>query len=478
MIKKGIFLAGTNGAINILMLGRSIILARLLGIEDFAVAVSFVIIGGFFELLSNFAVEMYVVQSKDGDSERVQASGHVFQIARGCLTALLILLSAPLIADYFGRPDATDYYRLLAGIPIIKGFYHLDVVRFQRQHEFGPFVRRDLFAAIASLMVAALGGILLESYAAMVLALYAQVLAGWAVTFREASRPYRTMINKDVMLSILRFGWPLLVNALFLFMIMEGEKVIIGGEIGMREMGWFAVAASITLAPSLVLARTVQSYFLPIVSRFKDTDSFDDAVNVMQFVSIFTNIFYVFSMFVFGSALVVIVYGAEYIEALQVVSLMVLVQGVRIAKSNLSIIAVAIGRTRYPMYANIPRIILLLYVWWQATYGISIQDILYVALAGEVLGVVISTTLIYTHSELSFLRLAAKFIVLAAILLMVIADMQGWSLVFAPIPFEILGGPMALSESAVMMALLSFGYCLAGWSNIKDLRSRFNMARP
>ena len=56
------------------------------------------------------------------------------------------------------------------------------------------------------------------------------------VSHLVAERPYRLVLDREIMAESLRFGWPLLVNGVLLFVVFNGDRVIVGHGLGMATL--------------------------------------------------------------------------------------------------------------------------------------------------------------------------------------------------------------------------------------------------
>jgi len=116
-------------------------------------------------------------------------------ILRGvCIAALLIMLS-PFIPALLNITDITFNYALLAFVPLIKGFSHLDPSRFHREHNFKISAKIGLIADTLSISIALLCAFTLKSYWAFYISFIFRHTIETFLTHIWAIRPYRISIN-------------------------------------------------------------------------------------------------------------------------------------------------------------------------------------------------------------------------------------------------------------------------------------------
>src|SRR5690606_23993576 len=171
MIKGGLLLGGGNASIALLGLLRNVLIARMISVEDFGIAATFAITMAAVEMTSNIAIDRLIVQARDGDRPRFQATAQAFQAARGVLAAMLLYLLAEPIAALFGVPHVVWAYQAMALMPLLRGLVHLDMYRVQRDMRFRPSVTVEVSAQLLATLAAIPLAMQLGDWRAMLYAL-------------------------------------------------------------------------------------------------------------------------------------------------------------------------------------------------------------------------------------------------------------------------------------------------------------------
>src|SRR5690606_30623613 len=146
---------------------RSIIIARLIGPEQFGIASLFVLTVALFEMMSGFAPDVLMIQDDEGDNERLQSNIQAFQLIRGISLAVLIFVSADLVAALFNVREAAWAFRVLSVVPLLKGCTHLDLKRLQRNLDFSLYAKVSIGSSLLILVLAVPFAFYLRNYAAM-----------------------------------------------------------------------------------------------------------------------------------------------------------------------------------------------------------------------------------------------------------------------------------------------------------------------
>lgn len=335
---------------------RNIAIARLVSVEDFGVVVLLSLTLQAIETVSNLAIDRLLIQAPDGDDPKLQATAHALQVLRGILGGLIVFIVAAWVATLFKIPQAAWAFQSLALVPVIRSLMHLDTVRFQREMRYRPTFWVDALPQLLSLAMAVPLAYWLRDYSAIVWAMLAHAMAQTMITHLLAKRPYRWAWDRYAVLRILTFGWPLLANGLLMFAIFQGDKAVIAVAFTPEIVGWYGAAFMLSLAPAMLVTSVMQSLLLPVLSRCQDMpDEFNrryiQVVQACLAVGLLTAALFA----VVGPELLVALFGSRYREGSEVVILLGLAQGVRIAKAGPNVSAIALARTKDPLISNLAR---------------------------------------------------------------------------------------------------------------------------
>lgn len=400
-IKGGMWLTIGYGLSAVFSFLRNIILARLVSVEDYGIASLFAITMAIIEMLSNIAIDKLLVQTKGEQLDKLQAVGQMFQFFRGLSSGLLIYLLAKQIAEFFQVPDAVHSFEWFALVPIVRGLAHLDIQVLQRRLEFAPVALSSVIPHIISLIALVVLGKWLGNYTVIVWVILIQNLTYVLLTFYYAEKKYHWTYDKQLFNQMISFGWPLLANGFLMFIIMQGDKAIIGAFFTTRELGWYSAAFALSLAPALVITRLLSSLLLPVISKWQNDQArfFEHYVITMQtcyLSGLASALFFIF----LGPQMVVLLFGPAYQEASDVVVWLGLMQSIRIIKAGPMIVAMAKAETKNAFISNLVRAasfsFLLVAVIW---FNVSVNSVALLGLLGE--GLALFASIYYLKTRLS-----------------------------------------------------------------------------
>jgi len=399
MFRSVLLILSGNAASSLLLLARNLIVARLISVEDYGVAATFAIIMAVVEMASQLGLQQQIVQAEEGDDPHFQAGLQGFQVLRGVIAGVLLFLAAGWIANFLNVPHVAWAYQVLALVPVLNALQHFDIHRLNRQMRFWPMVLTGAVPALVSLAAVWPLYVWFGDYKTMLWAIILQVALMAVISHIVAERPYRLVLDRVIMVGSLRFGWPLLINGILMFAVFNGDKMIVGRMLGMETLAIFAMGVTLTLTPTLVMAKSAQNFLLPQLSKMDRGDKNGAArfqhvaVTTLQ-VNLISGALMVLGVALLGDWLINTLLGAKYAALIPLFLPMAVVQGIRVAKAGSSVVALAVKQTANAMQANLPRVATLPIIWMMVQDGAGLLGVITVAAIGEILGYVLSLWLL------------------------------------------------------------------------------------
>lgn len=398
MKKKGTFVRGgvvlgvTQAAGQVISLGRNVIIARLISPADFGIASIFLLAVSFLELISNLSLDRLLVQSSDGDTEKFQLVAQYLQVIRGVACFVILIAIAGPLSTLFSIPEAKGSFRILSFIPLLNGFIHFDPRRMERKMDFWPQASIELASQIVVLLIVWPVAKWFGDYKAMLFLLIIKTLVTVAGSHFIAKRKYGWATDYQFTKRFMSFGWPLLVNGLLMFCILQGDrfvlgsaKKIFGSTYDMTDVGLYSAAFMLSMMPAMFCIRICSSLFLPVLSRAQDsTQIFNSQVRLfLQGLTVIT-VGYGGVMLLAGDELLPMIYGEQYRTAGLLVGCLSTLWAIRIVRVLPATISMAKGNTKNLMYANIVRLVFLTGVVLVVIQGMDLIWLASVGIIGEI----------------------------------------------------------------------------------------------
>lgn len=392
----GLLASGSSAAL-LMSFVRNLAIAGMMSLENYGAAATILICVSFAEMFSSLGWHQLIVQNRDGDQTRFQSCLHGPTILRGFLTALFLLVFGTQIAVILGVPDLVGAFQLLALAPLMKGFEHLDIHRLTRHNKFWSLAAfKTIPIACALLAVWPLMHVF-DDYRIMLYSILVQYAAGLAVSHLLARRAYRVTFDWQISRQALSFGWPLLINNLLLFLVMQGDRVVVSRTLGLEELALFSMGLTLVMAPSSILSQSIASFFLPRLAALRGApDRFTAMAHTTMQANLIASAALVAGAYLIGRPLVPVLLSADYAALGSLLVLLALGQALRGLTSGCATIALSQGRTVEPMVASIVRVLGLPVAWIAASRGASIAELLWIMIAWELLSFLVALAMVYT----------------------------------------------------------------------------------
>jgi len=425
MARTALLIFSGNAVASLLLLLRNLLIARLISVENYGIAATFAVVMALVEMASFLGLHQQIVQAKDGNDPKFQAALQGFQVLRGIAASCAMFLIAGPIASFLGVPEITWAYQLLSILPFLNSLQHFDIHRLSREMNFAPLILTSTVPTVISVLAVWPLAKAYGDYRVMLYAQFIQMGLLTALSHVVAERSYQIIFDRTIMLRSLAFGWPLLVNGLLMFFVFQGDKLIVGRELGMEMLAIFAMGMTLTLTPTLVISRSAQNFFLPQLSRLSADEAQLHAKGVLTVESVLAmTVIFALGAAIFGPLLVKALLGAKYADLATVLIWFATMQSVRIFKVGPAIIAMAQAQNSNDMYANIARVCVLPVAWYFATRWDNILGLVLIALLGEVFALGVSLHLLKSRCRFPVRRIYRP-LGIAALMLVVLCAVSG-----------------------------------------------------
>ena len=401
-----------------LLLARNLVLARLIPVPDYGIAATFAMVMAVIEMASNLGLQQQIVQARRGDDPAFQAALQGFQLIRGVLGALALLALAAPVAAFLGIPQVVGAYRWLALVPLLNALQHFDIHRVQRGGRYLPLLLTGALPALGSLLVIFPLAHALGDWRVMLWALLVQAGLGVVTSHLVAERRWQIRFERAVMAQSLRFGAPLLLNAVLLYLVFQGDKLIVGRLAGMEALALYAMGVTLTLTPTLVVAKSTQNMFLPRLSNLHvraEAAAHREMARATLEAALLNGSALVLGTFLLGAPMVGWLLGAKYAALIPLLIPFAILHALRVFKSGPAVVALSAGATGNALWGNLPRVLLLPLGWWVLQSGGALQTLIWLGVAGELMGYALS--LLRLHRVLRLPRFGPALLASAAALI-------------------------------------------------------------
>lgn len=344
------------------MLIRNIIFARFLSASDFAVTLTFGLVLSLFEYISNFGHENFMQRSVNGESSRFQASMHSTMIARGVLVSIGVVLISPFIPIFLNIQGIEFNYALLAIVPFINGFAHLDHQRLHRQQNYKVSAKIALISDISSVLVALICILIWENYWAFYVSFVFRHSVSTALSHAFSQRKYALALDRQHINSLIKFGAPLLVVGVLKFIGIEFDKAIVARSAGLEIFAVYVLTLMLLVNGTNIVTLALSKIFIRRVST-----AGGDIENVIISNGLI-HCFLVLPLLVIlcgiGENLISLIFGSQYTTMPFLIVAVGAVVGLRAINQWLNQTVIASSSTRLMLTSDLVRVCVALFGVW------------------------------------------------------------------------------------------------------------------
>lgn len=433
MFRTALLILSGNAFFSLMSFVRNLLVARLLGIEGYGIAATFAISLAIVEMLSELGLRKIIVQDRQGDDPRMQATLQGFQLLRAMIAATALFLLAHPLAGFLRIPEVAWAYQVMALVPLLNGLVHFDLHRMQRQMKFTPSILGRTGPALASVLLVWPLFLVFGDYRVMLWALIGQMTLMVIASHLLAERRFQLGFDPTIIRRSLRFGWPLLINAALIFLVLHGEKLVVGRELGMEMLAIFVMGFSLSFTPLRIPAKSLSDFFLPQLSGAQDNAlRYNRLVRISFQAYLAVGTGFALLLASAGPAIVDLLLGDSFAALGPLMAWLGILNAVRVFKSASGLAAFARGRTSNTLWGNLPRAASLPLMWYVLIQGGDLLALIWIGLIGEVAGFFVSLALLYRQPIIRLRPLLLTLVLNLASLLALAAGAEASLLSAAP----------------------------------------------
>lgn len=247
--------------------GGVVVLARLLTPNDYGLVAMVTAIVGVAEIFRDFGLSTAAVQARDL-SRRQRDNLFWINTAAGFALTVIVVVAAPLVGWWYGRPELVDLTRVIAVVFLLNGMttqYRADL---NRRLKFSRIAVIEVSSPVVALVLAGI----LAWHGAGAWALVAQQVATSAVLLIGAASLARWLPGRprrEPMGDLLTFGWHLAGSQFVGYLGNNVDALVIGTRFGPGPLGLYNRAFQLLMTPLGQLRQPTTTVALPILSRLR-----------------------------------------------------------------------------------------------------------------------------------------------------------------------------------------------------------------
>lgn len=407
-LKSGVWVSALNVSDRALQLVLLIIMARLLDPADFGLMGIALLTVNALRRFSRLGINESLIYHTDEDVDRYLDTAWSMRIGRGILLASIAVLGAPLIAQLFSEPRATDVVRVIALSPLFAGFRNPAIVYFKKKLEFHKQFAYQMSGSVLNFVASiAIALFISQTVWALVigyvLADFTRLLASYLI---HQHRP-RPGFSFDFAREMFSYGKWITISGMVHFILNEGDDALVGVLLTTASLGFYTTAFRIAKAPATEITQIVSGVMFPAYSQLQDDverlrEAFFRTLKLVTLVSIPVGV----GIALVSAPFVRAFMGVDWLPMVLTMQLVALYGTMISITASFGSVWKAVGRPDYSPKLGALRIVILTPIIIPATLQFGIEGT-----AGAVLGVYslvlfpIDTYLVARSVETSVLRI-------------------------------------------------------------------------
>jgi O-antigen/teichoic acid export membrane protein len=300
----------------------SIILARLLAPEHFGLIALLTLFSGLATVLVQGGLTLALVQRQD-TSHAEESAVFWCNLAAGVVFAGLIILIAPVVANFYGYPTLRLLMPVAAAQVVLGSLGAVQTALLTKQLQFDKLTKTGVVAAILS-GVAGIGAALLGwgvwalAVQMLVQAFISSVLL-WIVSDWRPSLRFRW---RDLA-PLYRFGLGISASSALEVLYSQGFALLIGKLHGAHDLGLFNRALATQALPGTILSSIVSRVALPLFSaRLDDPPALKRGLRLSLGISMLISTPMVAGLAVLSDLIIVCLFGEKWSPAAPILTIL------------------------------------------------------------------------------------------------------------------------------------------------------------
>ena len=326
---------------------RLAILARILSPAQFGVFGVATLVLSFLEVLTETGINVFLIQKKDV-ADKYISSAWIVSIIRGCLIALILVITAPFIANFFNSPQSQKIILLIAFIPLIRGFINPSIINIQKEIQFQKeFYLRSILFFIDSLVVV-IAAFVTRSAESFAYGLIVSAILEVVLSFIYF-KPWPKLSFEPIKVkTIIGRGWWVTLTGIFSYIADNGDNIAVGRILGTSSLGLYQVAYKISTLSISEVTEVVNRVTFPIYMKFSEdrsrlNNAFIKVTTISSVVAIAAGLI----IFIFAQEIVLIVAGKNWESIVPVVQVLAFYGILRTMFGNFSALFLSLHRQDY-----------------------------------------------------------------------------------------------------------------------------------
>jgi PST family polysaccharide transporter/lipopolysaccharide exporter len=372
-VKSGIWSGGINVGTRLLGIATVVVLARILGPEEFGLMGIALLVYEGLERFSRLGIGRALVQRPDENVDEYLDTAWTLQVARGIVLAGLLALGAPLVADLFAEPRVTPILYAVALSPVVSAWLNPGLVYFEKDLDLHKKFGYEMSASAARFVVAVSFALTYGTVWALVAGYLAADVAKLVASYvLHDYRPWPSVDRRQVR-ELLGYGKWITATSAITFLLTSGDDAVVGWLLSTAALGYYRLGYRLGKTPTMEVSQSLSTVAFPLYSKLQG-DAAALAAALRKTVRLLSSVSFPAAVGVIVTAPLFVrgVLGTQWLPIVPVMQIVAVYGALSALTSAFNDIWNAIGRPDYNTKINLLRLVATGVVIYPATvtYGI------------------------------------------------------------------------------------------------------------
>lgn len=342
----------------VIRLGKSLVLSRLLFPEAYGVMAIVWAVLYTLDLLSDVGVAPAIVRSPHGDDSKFLNTAWTLKTVRGAFLFLVACVIAYPVSHFYHQPELAIFIPVAGLTTLIEGFCSTKIYSCQRNMIYGPTTILDITTEIVGLLTTLSWAYLQPSvWALLGGAVVGRIFHVFGSHLILPGPRNNFLWNKDSLQELIHFGKWIFLSSLVYLLYSQGDRIILGKYFDARLLGIYGVAILLSEAVTGVVTRLNDYVVYPALSRVANNDR-NRLQSVLYRARLGTDasmLLPISILMAIGEELVHFLYDSRYHEAgwmFQILCIRLMMMSILVGNASC---LMALGNSRFALIQNILR---------------------------------------------------------------------------------------------------------------------------
>jgi O-antigen/teichoic acid export membrane protein len=263
-------------------LARTVVLAHLLAPSDFGLmGIAFVTISAL-TIFTDTGFNAALIQRKENTDDYLDVAWSI-QVFRGILLFLVLIVSAPYVAEFFDEPRASLIIQIIAFSLLLSGFSNIATVYFEKELNFHKRFFYTMATTLTDIFVSIIFAVILRSVWALVFGLLASSIVGLILSYILQKYRPKFKFDRNKFCELFNFSKWLVGSGILYFLINQGDDIFLGKFLGVAALGMYQIAYKISNFASSEISSMFTQVAFPVLSKLQNSmNKFKDAYVMMN----------------------------------------------------------------------------------------------------------------------------------------------------------------------------------------------------